>query len=526
MEGNYAMAATMPHIQWWKGSYRFRRPIPKEHQPTFGNKKYFPTKALGTTDEAEANRLVIPHIMRTNQMLKLAEAGEWPPTSDEAFNRMVKRAETGEWTSASDDAIELIAYQWFGSLDREDPFDNENELATSLRRYVVTNGINIGKQIFERLKREAISEHSCNFGGYAPMVEERRKARMQVTVALSRGGSLPASAVRTLNGDQQPTASDVVSGTTPVSISQGGRPVSIWTIYDDWASESRAAAKTVYSWRQIIKKLTDHVGHDDAARIAENDVITWKDGLVRSQLAPKTIENHLTIVKTLFNWAMTNRRIPTNPASAVRYKAKADPSRKKLGYDNEQTKRILLAAQNEKEPHKRWVPWLGAGTGARVDEICGAMVRDIDVIDGIHCLHIRLDHREKGASLKNENSVRVVPLHPAIITDGFLAYVASLSKNGPLFPNVTPDRFGKRGGNGTKTIGRWIRKKIGITDPRIQPNHAWRHRFKSQSRKAGIEEEIHDCLTGNSGGGTGRDYGDYGIDVLAEAVAKINVPVS
>jgi hypothetical protein len=58
-----------------------------------------------------------------------------------------------------------------------------------------------------------------------------------------------------------------------------------------------------------------------------------------------------------------------------------------------------------------------------------------------------------------------------------LRYVESLPKNGPLFPNITLDRFGKRGGNGSKTLGRWVREKVGITDPRIQPNHAWRHRF-------------------------------------------------
>src|SRR5258706_1901997 len=114
MEGNYAMATTMPYIQWWKGSYRFRRPIPREHQATFGNKAYFPTKPLGTTDKAEANRLVLPHIEKTNWMLKLAKAGEWP--------------------AASDEMIALIAYKWLGSLNSEEPFDNEGELVGSFRQ--------------------------------------------------------------------------------------------------------------------------------------------------------------------------------------------------------------------------------------------------------------------------------------------------------------------------------------------------------------------------------------------------------
>jgi hypothetical protein len=50
---------------------------------------------------------------------------------------------------------------------------------------------------------------------------------------------------------------------------------------------------------------------------------------------------------------------------------------------------------------------------------------------------------------------------------------ANREKGGPLFLNVTSDMFGKRGGNGSKTIGRWVRDKVGITDRRkAQPRMA------------------------------------------------------
>jgi hypothetical protein len=67
---------------------------------------------------------------------------------------------------------------------------------------------------------------------------------------------------------------------------------------------------------------------------------------------------------------------------------------------------------------------------------------------------------EAGA-LKNVNSERAVPLHPAIVTSGFLEFVAS-QHPGPLFPGLAADRFGNRGGNGTKIIGRWVRG-LGLT---------------------------------------------------------------
>jgi len=42
--------------------------------------------------------------------------------------------------------------------------------------------------------------------------------------------------------------------------------------------------------------------------VADTDVIAWKDSLVASGLHPKTIKNHLTVLKTLYNFAKDNKR--------------------------------------------------------------------------------------------------------------------------------------------------------------------------------------------------------------------------
>jgi integrase len=291
-------------------------------------------------------------------------------------------------------------------------------------------------------------------------------------------------------------------------------------------SGDRGKAKTKYGWSKIINKLITHVGHDDAAAVTEDDLIEWKDKLVSSGLSPTTIENHLTVLRTLYNYARDNKRIPISPAADVKYRAKPDPRRKRRGYNEDDAGRILEAARKENYAHLRWVPWIEACTGARLDEICGAHAADVYEFGRVWCLDIRFDNRGADGSLKNEGSERKVPLHPALIAEGFLDYVRSLPKDGPLFPGITPDRFGSRAGNGTKTIGRWIRERVGITDPRKAPNHSWRHYFKSACRDAEIEEEYHDALTGHKGHGSeGRDYGEYYVRVLYREICKIESPV-
>lgn len=110
--------------------------------------------------------------------------------------------------------------------------------------------------------------------------------------------------------------------------------------------------------------------------------------------------------------------------------------------------------------------------------------------------------------------------------EGFLRYVGGLPKDGSLFPNLTPDRYGRRGGSGSKRLCRWIRLNLGMDNARKAPNHAWRHRFKSVCRRAGIEEEYHEALTGHTGEGSeGREYGEYEVQVLYREIRKIKSPV-
>src|SRR5205823_1737119 len=109
---------------------------------------------------------------------------------------------------------------------------------------------------------------------------------------------------------------------------------------------------------------------------------------------------------------------------------------------------------------------------------------------------------------KNDGSVRKIPLHSKLIAEtGFLKYVESLPKDGPLFPDLADGRYG-RSGTATKSIGRWLRavqREAGVLlveEPRFAPNHSWRHRFKSEARRVGedgrpiMSEETSDALTG------------------------------
>jgi integrase len=476
------MRAHMPYLQLWKGNWRVRKPIPKSVQALNGRGQYL-TRGLGTANRAEADRLAIPVLAEFQDIIERAQRGDWPPLDGEG--------------------ADVIGYKWSAWAAKNDPeylpressepvFASEDQFRASVTAYLAEHwpSIKPGTKSFEMVK------------GFA---------RGECTIEKSDRPSATANQVFNLVRSEAPPLSE-----SPYRFSE---------LIDAWALERDPKRKTRDEFESKIAKLIAYLGHDDAARVKDTDLIAWKQELLVSGASHKTIENYLMAVKTLFNFAKKNKKISVNPASEVSFQAKR--RQKKLGYDDADAKKILLAARGETEPHRRWVPWIAAFSGERLEEICGANVADVYEFGGVWCLDIRLDNRGKDGSLKNLGSERKVPLHPAVIEEGFLRYVGRLPKDGPLFPNLTPDRYGRRGGSGSKRLCRWIRVKLGMNNARKAPNHAWRHRFKSVSRRAGIDEEYHEPLTGHTGEGSeGREYGEYEMQVLYREVCKIKSPIS
>jgi integrase len=93
-------------------------------------------------------------------------------------------------------------------------------------------------------------------------------------------------------------------------------------------------------------------------------------------------------------------------------------------------------------------------------------------------------------------------------------------KSGPLFVALSPDKFGKRGGNGTKMIGRFVRQ-LGLKDVRLSPSHSWRHRIKTLGRKHGLAQDILNAITGHATESVAASYGEFPIEALYREISKI-----
>lgn len=287
-------------------------------------------------------------------------------------------------------------------------------------------------------------------------------------------------------------------------------------LLDGWAAEKRPALKTAYEWRRVAKRLAAFLGHDDAKRLTDEDLLRWKASMVDAGLRPKTIRDaQLAPIRAILRWAVDNRKLDKNPSERISIDVKPKPGEGKRGFTDEEAIQILKAAATASDPVLRWVPWLCAYSGARVSEVCQLRREDIVQIESYWCL--RFD--PEAGSLKNVSSERTIPIHEAVLGSGFLDFIKSI-KSGPIFSALPPDKFGKRGGNGTKILGRWVRS-LGLRDLRLAPNHSWRHRLKTSGRRYGMAPDIVDAITGHARRSVADGYGEFPMVALQRELHKI-----
>jgi integrase len=112
---------------------------------------------------------------------------------------------------------------------------------------------------------------------------------------------------------------------------------------------------------------------------------------------------------------------------------------------------------------------------------------------------------------------RIVPIHPALVRESFVAFAQTIATDAPLFPDKKVDPHGNRGGRAWQVIGRWVRDTVGITDPSMASDHSWRHRMEDELRVAEVPEDASDAIMGHARKATGRQYG-----VRGEALTRLH----
>jgi integrase len=475
-------------------TYYFRRAIPAELRPFLDDRSEWMV-SLGVKDRAQAKQLIPAHHARTDTLINEASARHM---SDQRNALDEGDIEAAEWSLADDSRREA----------------RREELADAI------------KFLEERL------------AGSTRQMPKHLRAMRFILDDVGFDKTVLRDQVRILKAEKDEQAAELAAARKAIPKAEANRTspdhVPLLEIFDAYAVETGIKPGTAKEWRAVVQRLIAFLGHDDAAAITVDDLHRWitdvltKPGKRAAPPQPRTVRGtYLAAIRAMFVWAVEQRKLKRNVAVDIKVRVPRKAKLRQPDFTQGEARAILSAALVPVEGNlavenvlaRRWIPWLCAYTGARVNEFSQLRAEDVQQIEGVWTARITPE-----AGPVKTNEARIVPLHSHLIEQGFLAVVASKG-DGPLFYDPSRQRVNDDASRHVKKVGeklaKWVREEVGITDPQVQPNHGWRHMFKTVARRVAMDADARDIIQGHALKTEGGKYGRFEIEALATEIEKL-----
>ena len=258
------------------------------------------------------------------------------------------------------------------------------------------------------------------------------------------------------------------------------------------------------------------------------------------KIAITTASKYFIQFGALLDFAYKNNYSSTNLLDLLDYTYTKTPQTQREFFTKEELNKIFKGYIYNDQPceglkifsYQFWLPLLGAFTGARLNEICSLRLSDISFDKDHQCYLISINENGQDKKVKTHNSIRVVPIHQAIINAGFIEYNKLLSsqKHGRLFPEL---KFSTKSGY-AKEASRWFSKfdkrpngkydlgylgRVGVktenTPPQSKNFHCFRHTFiENLKNTSGVElPKVADLVGHESNLSQTQQYGNKQLSV-------------
>lgn len=274
--------------------------------------------------------------------------------------------------------------------------------------------------------------------------------------------------------------------------------------------------ETVDKYRLATDEFTTFRKSDDLTTVTPEEADAWKLVMMEGgKLSNNTIGQRLQNVRTVIEWARKhshNKLFPLgNPLATVErpnYQTVASDTRT---YTMDEAKQVLAAARKETRYDLRWLPWMCAYSGARIEEVAQLSKGNFFKVGDDWFYRLTTSG---GKTLKTRSSERRVPVHPELIKEGLMDFIngLKLADDQRIFSTRSQQK-----------IGEWLRDTVKITRPELAPSHGWRHLFEDVCLVGGVLDAARYYITGRSTGKSGEGYGksDVTLPGLAQEMKKV-----
>lgn len=255
----------------------------------------------------------------------------------------------------------------------------------------------------------------------------------------------------------------------------------------------------------------NYVKLPELRNLSQVDAANFNDRLPRAKrhktLTAKTIDtNYFSPLRMFFREMGAEYEFRSPLAdSDIRISSAATESIDRTPFTAEELNVWFAHAASERRGDAKWLPLLGALTGARIAELIFLQKKDIYEVEGGHWVMdlttdlIGDDGVPIERRIKTKSSRRIIDLHQTFVDVGFIAYVLE-RPDGWLFPWAF--RHGKEivkkpADAASKRMNGQLRK-VGIHKEIETTFHSTRHTAKDIMRTARVDRGTHDIQTGHS----------------------------
>lgn len=257
-------------------------------------------------------------------------------------------------------------------------------------------------------------------------------------------------------------------------------------VADDWNTEYREKISDLNyrkSMRFSYEKVLAHFSGEHIEEITPNDIQAYINKLIRQNYAQKTIATHKSTLNMIFNHAVFNGFIKTNPVQIIKLPSNLPKQPRKMPTDEE------LTIVNSNYEGFCFLPYFLLNTGLRLSEALALNYEDIDF--DAKLIHVYKHLLHDGNRPTIEHKTKTINSQRTVVLLDRVAEKINRAKKGAIFCNNSGDYLTKR-----ELAVRWKKwqkeHNISVTA------HQLRHGFATMLFEAGIDLKDAQDLMGHS----------------------------
>ena len=277
-----------------------------------------------------------------------------------------------------------------------------------------------------------------------------------------------------------------------------------WEKINNWNRD-----KSRKAYISHIDRFLKVIGDVDLEAITKVMLYNFAESMaVKNNSSNQTIKNYMASIRAVLNYAERKGKINISPAYNLKLETYGTSKRERKPFPFAMVKELFKLELPE-DIRLLWS--IMVSTGMRLDEVALLTANNVKEERGIRYFDLT------GMKVKNKGSARKVPI-PDILINKIDEWVKNLESNRLFTFPLNAD--GKAQNAASKKGMRFIRS---VTLDKALVVHSFRHTFKDLIRDAGISKELHDFITGHSGGDVSSYYGEgFSLEKRKEAIDKVN----